>query len=529
MRLRAHLLTLSISVLLPVAAFAAKPRQHTATLRISHYAKTVELLHGDTVIDKGPLKTHLQYDIDSDEELNVVVRETNPLLFTYKWEAGTPTDTANFTAIKKFADAIKGAGDLLKPFARKEGQNQNVAFDGGSNKVLEEHGITQDFIDEFVGNAVNLGDFAAGIPADVKRSAGSFKAAEAVREKISEKKIPETIEALRKQLETVRKAAIPILKSFRSPKKNSLLTNRRELARVASLAPLALVELEAYALDAPPATKEEMAAQMKKTNQQVDDLAPSPGKPPGTTPAPAGGVQPAAPIDANAIAASSSLFDAFVALSLAADDIEDTIDEVEKYIAVASKIGEPEQYGPVKFNPTQNQPFELEIKAVAENAKIVETAKLPTGKYEVIVGPDDPADFEFDLAGVYSFVETERYEARTADGVTTIARSDSGDAVNGLTGAPMLTIIPRPWNDPSLVRGFQIGFSPVKDELGIFAGGILRFFDRVGIGAGIAYQQAERLDSGLTVGQTIPNADALKTHTLFKPGLYITLSVKVMD
>jgi hypothetical protein len=91
----------------------------------------------------------------------------------------------------------------------------------------------------------------------------------------------------------------------------------------------------------------------------------------------------------------------------------------------------------------------------------------------------------------------------------------------------MLTIVPRAWSDPTFGGGFQVAVTPENDKLGFYIGAVLRLFDLVSLGGGVAYQQTQRLAPGLSVGQDLDTADALKTNTVFKAGPYISLSVKL--
>ncbi len=183
----------------------------------------------------------------------------------------------------------------------------------------------------------------------------------------------------------------------------------------------------------------------------------------------------------------------------------------------------------VMFDSTQDSGGKLTI-AVQDDKNAKEAApkanaKGKPGTYEFVVIPYSPVDFAVGPAAIYSFIELQNYGTLTENGKTTIVRKDSGDEVNGLTVGAMLSITPRAWSNPAFHGSIQVGASPTKDKVGLFLGGAVRFFDLLSIGGGIAYQQAQRLAPGLTVGQEIASADKLKTKAIYKSGFYLTVTL----
>src|SRR5438067_1887289 len=98
-------------------AFAANSGQQTAALVIHHYASSVEVRDSSgKTISNSALRSGLEFRLDPAESYRVVVDDPNPLLFTYAWAAGTPTNTADFDAITAFSDSIGKLSALLAPF-----------------------------------------------------------------------------------------------------------------------------------------------------------------------------------------------------------------------------------------------------------------------------------------------------------------------------------------------------------------------------------------------------------------------------
>src|SRR5258708_33225466 len=129
---------------------------------------------------------------------------------------------------------------------------------------------------------------------------------------------------------------------------------------------------------------------------------------------------------------------------------------------------------------------------------------------------------------MYSFLEVPKFDAKKADdGKLHIARSDSGNAVSGTTGAMILTIIPRGWDDPQFGVGFQLGLSPVKDKIGIFLGPRIRVYDLFTFAGGITYQQTKRLSGGQALGDIVDSADKIKTTNAFKAAAYVSIGLEL--
>ena len=125
-------------------------------------------------------------------------------------------------------------------------------------------------------------------------------------------------------------------------------------------------------------------------------------------------------------------------------------------------------------------------------------------------------------AAVYSFVTAPTFSAAISGGQIVIKQVKSD--YKKLDVAAMLEIEPRAWDLGPLNLGVQLGVSP-KSDIGLFLGLSLRATGFFTLGAGIAFQQVDRLAPGLSVGQMIASPDALKTEKKFRSGLYIHLTV----
>jgi len=88
----------------------------------------------------------------------------------------------------------------------------------------------------------------------------------------------------------------------------------------------------------------------------------------------------------------------------------------------------------------------------------------------------------------------------------------------------MMQLEPNAWDLGPVNLGVQLGASP-QTNWGLFLGLSLRAADLFTFGAGVAYQRVDRLQEGLSVGQTIVTQDLLKTEKNLETGLYLHITV----
>jgi hypothetical protein len=206
------------------------------------------------------------------------------------------------------------------------------------------------------------------------------------------------------------------------------------------------------------------------------------------------------------------------------DRVRTLIAGARSFASTAAKINEPIELGTIDFVAAENALATVEIGAAA-NAKGSDVAERKTGTFKFGVEPYSPAHIKFGMAAVYSFVEAPEYTAvKQENGRFLITRTDNGNAVNGLTGAGMLSVTPRSWSNPVVGGSFQLGVSPVTDKIGLFAGATLRVLDRFSFGGGIAFQQTKRLAGRLEEGGDLATADELKIINKFTPGAYVSFT-----
>ena len=148
-----------------------------------------------------------------------------------------------------------------------------------------------------------------------------------------------------------------------------------------------------------------------------------------------------------------------------------------------------------------------------------------SGRYEFELKAYSPVALGFGPAFIVRFLRNPTFTAAKS-GDHLVIQSKSEQAT-GYNVAAMLTMTPRAWREPTFGGQFQLGVSPEKDKLGLYAGAGISVQNVLTFGAGIVWQQVNRLADGLVVGQTIESPDALRTTTEFKPGFYIHATVNL--
>lgn len=209
------------------------------------------------------------------------------------------------------------------------------------------------------------------------------------------------------------------------------------------------------------------------------------------------------------------------------DDGKKTLDEAKKTLqtlrdfkkAVLAVDVEIELEGE-SISPQTNATLHIMIEPVPPVPDTQAPARK-TGDVKIPTCPYSPVDLGFGAGMVYSFVKAPSFTAeKQDDGKFKIVEKEGKNRAQNVSA--MLTITPRAWRNPLFGGAFQLGISPVKDQVGIFGGVQLRIAKYATIGAGYGYQQVPRLD-GQTAGDILEKQDALKTSNHYKGGAYVSL------
>jgi len=503
-------LVVAIAILFSAsAASAADANQRENRLLIRHYAGLVELRDGaNNVVDQKALQTDISYNLRQADTIVAVVSEANPLLFTYAWKDEPPTETGDFAAAKKFADALKSITDLLKKFGPEEkqfGQDFTLFTDYCAEADVHDvrfckAGFDPQFVGTFENNVTRLHAQAGRVPELVRQSALSWTAALAVRDTVAND-FTDTADLI--------KAVRAEYAKLHDINRKVALGRMRDPIQIAVLGSDGDTEWLDTAL--------QQAGGSHGTGGTLPNT-----QPPVLTP------EQIKQQQKQSIITAEPLAHAFRVLLDDEKSVENDITALENFVSRASKIGEPIQLKTVKYNVSQIQPAVLTIAKIPIDVQPLDVSRYKTGDFKLAFSPGGPVHYDYGVSAIYSFLEVPTFDAKKGDDDKLhIVRTDNGDAVSGTTGALTLTIVPQRWEDPQFSLGFQLGVSPVKDKIGIFLGPRIRVYNLFTFSAGITYQQTKRL-SGQSLGDIVESADKIKTTNVFKPAAYVSIGLDLL-
>ena len=133
---------------------------------------------------------------------------------------------------------------------------------------------------------------------------------------------------------------------------------------------------------------------------------------------------------------------------------------------------------------------------------------------------------------VYSFVEDPEFKVKEdSQGNRTIAKTSND--YKALSGAVMLNIIPEKLFETNFEPFLQLGASADSDNIGLLLGAGFSVFafpnDKnevqraLTLSGGVIWQQVEKLQDGLHVGDSLIKSDDLKTDKEMDTGFYLML------
>ncbi|MDQ3280251.1 MAG: hypothetical protein M3Q69_02430 [Acidobacteriota bacterium] len=511
-----HAVSFLMVLLVAGVASGADTDQKEHQLAVRHYAGVIELRNGaGDVIDAKRLQSDLRYDLRRTDSVRVGIEEANPLLFTYAWKDEQATDVSDFTAAKAFADAVKTLADLFGGLIPETKQSAITDVDNYCDTIAANRlapadlrlcraGVTPEVVAELTSRLDEIHKRAAEIPQLVKRSAVSWEDAKEVRARAvgDWANHEDLVKAVRAYYATLRKAN----------RKRADRTGGAEPVQIASAGevnvnPYGMTILLAQAKN-PKGTGGSVPAPKKKDTIVTDTAA-----------------GPALSSEEAAFFRSEPLADEFQSLLNDETSAERDIAALDEFVKRARKIGEPVPLKTVNYNSKQQQPAVLTIKKIPMEG--VDTTKYMEGEFKLLFLPGGPVTYDYGASAAYSFLEVPQFSVKIGDDTKLhIVRIDNGDEVSGATGVAMLTITPRPWNDPQFGAGFQLGISPVKDKIGVFLGARIRVFDLFTFGAGLAYQQTKRLADGVSLNDVVEAADKIKTTNVFKAAPYVSIGLE---
>lgn len=246
----------------------------------------------------------------------------------------------------------------------------------------------------------------------------------------------------------------------------------------------------------------------------------------GAAEQPAAAPQVAAPVTAPV---AESIFGLLLTALAQRSETDKRLGVLTVFADDVAKLHEPESLDDGEYTvATEEITVTLEPNKYWENyldASTKETRDSALKEFTISLEAYSPVVLSPGASAILLFIENPTFKAVKVGEQYVIQAAD--EEVTSYNLGAMLNITPRAWNEPTFGGSFQLGVSPTKDRIGFYAGAGVTVQQIFGFGAGVAWQQVDKLAEGLTVGQAITSPDLLKTGTRFKPGFYINATVKL--
>jgi len=422
----------------------------------------------------------------SREAVQISACDFNPTLFTYADKAGDKTENPDYTAVKKFAEAIQAAGKVL----------------GQDSKDVSDKAISPPLII----SAVNLAGLMSRSGPRAKQLSDLLQpksqAADSVGSALDVARSGKAaaIEDMKVQVSGWAKIATDFNKDLDSL--DALEAVVAVPGNIPVSGPLDLVTLGPFT------SLSEVCEKARKGRKSHPPLK-----------------------DATAICQQAEwLQSAFVFKQHYRSVTKLLIDFASLYKDTA--VG-PSEWHPlvasIPYDATSTTPHKITIgrnetfKAYfSDDTKTYVSDSKRVGDVTVNIGAQSDWHVAIAPGVIYSFVRTQKFSPMSSSGGGLVVAATTSDYA-ALSGLVALNIS----RDSSVGQGvqpfYQVGIAPDSKNLGFVLGGGLKLFDFV-ISAGAVYQKTDTLATGLTVGGPLKSTDALKTDSTFRAGVYIGLS-----
>lgn len=463
-------------------AHAADLRVQNQPIEIHHQqaAAGVISVGDDTIgLDDNPVIRLRKGDLGK-----LYVRDSNPILFTYRMTEPEFTPTNNYQVIEEFAAALKKLMDVWAPSSELEFAAQVKAK---PQLLIDDLNVA-----EFLNAVSKLLGYQEQSTAEIDRllAEGNGEVQE-VKSEIDSWKIGDltrTIDDGLSKLEATRRNNINQVQSRYGIAIGSASS---ELGRANTLSeiPARIDEIRTSAADDDNGRPEgpvlsELAAQARLVIEVYDERR--------------------------------ELRDAMALMN----SFSERIGGVSESILLAS----------IPYNNAQNRNQAFVVEANTEfdallSRKAIDYRAKKLGKRPLSFSPYEHIKLSIAPGVLYSFVEDPEFSLGGESGDLIVRELNSDPAA--LSGAVALNITTSRYAGTGLEPFFQIGVVPESSNTGIFAGFGLHAYARATISAGVMYQEVTKLGSGLSVGDMIDNADDFRTDDTYETGLYVMIAVNL--
>jgi hypothetical protein len=488
----------------PLALMAAEFRLSGGILEIHHHDR----LFVDPVDNRrATLTSKPEYILRDGESFSLVLKDQNPLLFTYNVTT-TEVESEQHKIAAQFAKVLS---EVMKPFESRAGGGAGLA----APQLLVIEGLD---ITEFRSQLRDVNTYLASIPRKLEQSISPDERAK-MKDSVKAWEMPALAAKVRESYVRIVSIERKCLGGLPVSTDQGEKPCSSDIARGA--APAVPV--------APPPPR-----------AIGNNVAPPPGRGRRAGPAVNGqnGQGGAGVVLPNAAppAATGDSISVFSALAASyRTEVLAAVEVLTEFAADAIQVGDKKT---LKCRTTAedcgyslgDQTAVVTVKASSKYATFIAQAAPAVKKYQADaagdftfqIKPYNPAPVSFAPAFVLLFAKNPTYRAEKVGDAFVVKADDP--SVEGYNLAAMMTIRPKAWREPTFGGQFQVGVSPTKDKLAFYGGAGITVQSVFTIGAGVAWQQVKILD-GLAEGDTIASADALKTKSDMVPGLYIHITV----
>ena len=468
--------------------------------------------------DESSLDDVNRFEWKSGSRVAIVITDQNPLLFTYDAKV-TETENEQHKLVTDFASTL---GALVTSLGGRTG--------GGSSGVapFTVEGVDfKKFRDDLDKVRADLDE----VPSVLTASLGSAEEVAEIKRGVASWKIQSVSKDLTEEFAQLSKILMKCMSGL--PLNTSMSTTISCADPMASaLRPDSVGTVATGQQSGNRGTPPQGSTPPGKSNG-APTISHGPPPKPGTSTAtstlnvsPAGA--PRASADPSSAGTAQRVLDFLLLASVNQAKVEQGVATLTTFATDVAAINTPKTIADRTYN-LNDQRIDVTVVASTKYADFmtadVKDAQASAAKnFAIVLTPYTPAILRLAPAAVFVFPGAKRYAATPSGSAFTIDKTR--DDVTAYDVAAMLMITPRAWNEPTVGGSFQIGVTPAKDRIGLYAGLGLNLWDKVSVGGGFAYRQDDRLAHGLHEDQSIATADALKTERRFAPGFYLHITAK---
>lgn len=205
-----------------------------------------------------------------------------------------------------------------------------------------------------------------------------------------------------------------------------------------------------------------------------------------------------------------------------ASEVTKLVSELVDFRSRAQGVGKRLTIKNYAIDEKSDQIFKVSVKRKDELWPAGEIYDGIEGEIPLEIGVKRRMKINVAPAVLYSRVRDPEFEAVEKEGQFVVTKTS--DSRKEVDLAALLELSPTAWDFSTVQFSIHLGVSPEKDP-GVFLGAGISGLSVFTFGAGIAYQEVQKLGPGLILDQVIASKDLLKLDDEFAEGLYFYVSV----